>query len=77
MEEFYRRRGAEVDRLFRAACANGKPLARFLYTLLVMYVAILVVGLVATVAAFAILICMWGACERALMSVFEFLAGRF
>jgi hypothetical protein len=46
-------------------------LARFLWTLLLSYVAILIVGLFATVAAFCLLICFWGAADVVIVHFLE------
>ena len=46
-------------------------LARFLVTLLLSYVAILIVGLFATVGAFILLICFWGAADVVIVRFLE------
>jgi hypothetical protein len=47
-------------------------LIRFLWTLLLTYVAILIVGLFATVGALILLICFWGAADALVVQVLDY-----
>jgi hypothetical protein len=52
-------------------------LARFLWTLLLSYVALFIVCVFAVVGSLALLICFWGAADELIVRVFEMYSGHF